>query len=122
MGLMSRLIASTSLVEVSRNVFLMRWIMHVWTMASGHMLPTTSGSPFSPSQTRKNTSRTPRFFRSVSTLIQKPGALAAGARPQAQHVLAAVYGDADGRVDGPVGHLAVPDLDHDGVEEDRHID
>ena len=51
----------------------------------------------------------------------EPGALAAGAGPQAQHVLAAVRGDADGGVDGPVGHLAVADLDHDGVDEDGRI-
>src|SRR5512135_2604909 len=38
--------------------------------SSGHTLPTAPGSPFSPSQTRKNTSATPRFFRSVSTLSQ----------------------------------------------------
>jgi len=44
--------------------------MQAWTTASGHTLPTASGSPFSPSQTRKNTSATPRFFRSVSTLSQ----------------------------------------------------
>ena len=29
-----------------------------------------SGKPFSPSHTRKNTSLTPRFFRSVSTFNQ----------------------------------------------------
>jgi hypothetical protein len=44
--------------------------MHVWTMACGQAFPTTSGRPFSPSQTTKNTSLTPLFFRSVSTLIQ----------------------------------------------------
>src|ERR1700754_4685623 len=32
--------------------------------------PTTSGSPFNPSQTRKNTSRTPRLRRSVSPPTQ----------------------------------------------------
>jgi hypothetical protein len=35
-----------------------------------HTLETTSGSPFSPSQTTKNTSLIPRLRRSVSTLIQ----------------------------------------------------
>ena len=39
-------------------------------MAAGQALPTTSGRPFSPSQTTKNTSLTPRLRRSVSTLIQ----------------------------------------------------
>ena len=44
--------------------------MHVWTVACGHTFATTAGRPFSPSQTRKNTSRTPRFFMSSSTDIQ----------------------------------------------------
>jgi hypothetical protein len=39
-------------------------------MACGQALPTTSGRPLSPSQTTKNTSLTPLFLRSVSTLIQ----------------------------------------------------
>ena len=39
-------------------------------MVCGQACATTSGSPFSPSQTRKNTSLTPRFFRSTRTLIQ----------------------------------------------------
>lgn len=46
------------------------WTDQVWTVVNGHTLPTTSGSPFRPSQTRKNTSVTPRFFRSVSTANQ----------------------------------------------------
>ena len=33
-------------------------------------LSTTSGRPLSPPKTTKDTSRMPRFFRSVSTLIQ----------------------------------------------------
>ena len=45
-------------------------MMQVWTVVCGHTLLTTAGRPFSPSQTRKNTSRTPRFFMSSSTLIQ----------------------------------------------------
>jgi hypothetical protein len=42
-------------------------MMQVCTVVSGHTFPTTSGRPLRPSQTRKNTSATPRFFRSVST-------------------------------------------------------
>src|SRR6185437_5673066 len=49
------------------------------------------------------------------------GALAADTHPQAQHVLAAVHGDADGGVYGPVGDLPVPDLDHDRVDEHRDV-
>src|SRR5271154_1830699 len=45
-------------------------MMQVCTIACGQTLPTTSGSPFSPSQTTKNTSLMPRLRRSVSTLIQ----------------------------------------------------
>jgi hypothetical protein len=39
-------------------------------MVCGHTFATTAGRPFSPSQTRKNTSHTPRFFRSSNTDIQ----------------------------------------------------
>ena len=45
-------------------------MMHVWTVVSGHTFATTSGRPLRPSQTRKSTSRTPRFFMSASTDIQ----------------------------------------------------
>ena len=45
-------------------------MMHVCTIVWGHTLTTTSGRPFSPSQTRKNTSLMPRLRRSVSTAIQ----------------------------------------------------
>jgi hypothetical protein len=41
------------------------------------------------------------------TWSPKLGALAAGADPQAQDVTLALDGDTDGRVDGPVGDLAV---------------
>jgi hypothetical protein len=34
-------------------------MMQVWTTVCGHTCSTTSGRPLSPSQTRKNTSRTP---------------------------------------------------------------
>ena len=44
--------------------------MQVCTIACGQVLPTTSGTPFRPSQTTKNTSLTPRLRRSASTLIQ----------------------------------------------------
>jgi hypothetical protein len=50
------------------------------------------------------------------------GALPAGASPQAEDVFLPGQGDADGGVDGPVGDLPVPDLHHDGVDEDRRID
>jgi hypothetical protein len=39
-------------------------------MAWAHTLLTTSGRPFSPSQTTKKLSLIPRFLRSVSTAIQ----------------------------------------------------
>src|SRR5215218_9564404 len=96
-------------------------MMQVCTIASGHTFSTTSGSPFNPSQTRKNTSRTPRFFKSTSTLIGKLGALTTVAHPQAQDVFAAVHRDADSRINGPVSHLTIPDFDHDRVNEHRHI-
>src|SRR5947209_14177435 len=40
------------------------------TIVCGQTLSTTSVNLSRPSQTRKNTSRTPRFFRPTSTLIQ----------------------------------------------------
>src|SRR5919205_22109 len=43
---------------------------HVCTIVCGQTFSTTSGKPLRPSQTRKNTSRTPRFFSPTSTLIQ----------------------------------------------------
>src|SRR3954453_17244468 len=52
----------------------------------------------------------------------KFGALAADAGPQPQHVLAAVHGDPDGRVDGPVRDLAIPHLHHDSVDEHGDVD
>src|SRR6478736_5232799 len=45
-------------------------MMQVCTVASGNTAPTLSGRPLSPSHTTKNTSRTPRFFRAVSTANQ----------------------------------------------------
>ena len=42
--------------------------------------------------------------------------------PQPQNVPLAIDGDADGDVDRPVGDLAVTDLDHDRVDEDRRVD
>lgn len=55
-GLIARLIASWSRRDVSRNVLPIRWMMQVCTIVSGHTFATTSGSPFRPSQIRKNTS------------------------------------------------------------------
>ena len=45
-------------------------MMQVWTIAAGKTALTLSGRPFSPSQTTKNTSRTPRDFRSLRTAYQ----------------------------------------------------
>jgi hypothetical protein len=50
-------------------------MMQVCTMASGHTLLTTSGSPFRPSQTTKKVSFTPRLRRSVSTASRSPSRL-----------------------------------------------
>ena len=44
--------------------------MQVWVMACGQTLATTSGNPFRPSHTTKQTSLVPRFWKSVSTLSQ----------------------------------------------------
>ncbi|KJF19286.1 hypothetical protein SZ00_06213 (plasmid) [Rhodococcus sp. AD45] len=42
----------------------------VWTVVAGRTFSTTSGNPLRPSQTRKNTSRVPRFRMSVSRDIE----------------------------------------------------
>ena len=42
----------------------------VCTIVAGHTALTLSGRPFKPSQTRKNTSATPRLRSSVNTTIQ----------------------------------------------------
>src|SRR3954452_9380639 len=122
MGLTSCLSASQSRREGSRKVLRIRWMMQVCTIVWGHTLPTTSGSPFGPSQTTKKVSLTPRLRRSVSTLIGELRALPTGAGPQPQDVLLSGQGDPDRGVDRPVGDLPVTDLDHDRVDEDRRVD
>ncbi len=76
-----------------------RWITHACTIAAGKTAFTLSGKPFSPSQTTKNTSMTPWFFRSASTLIQNFAdsldTAAAFASPQAEHVPVAAQVDPD---------------------------
>jgi hypothetical protein len=47
-----------------------KWMVQVCTIVAGQTAATESGSPFKPSQTRENTSATPRFFSSVSTAVQ----------------------------------------------------
>src|ERR1700742_3549006 len=95
--------------------------MQVCTMVCGHTFATTSGRPLRPSQTRKNTSRTPRFFRSISTLIQNLAPSPPVPIHSPRTVLVAVHGDPDGGVDGSVGDLAVADLDVDSVDEHRRV-
>jgi hypothetical protein len=67
-----------------------KWMMQVCTIVAGQTAATESGRPLKPSQTRKNTSATPRFFSSVSTAIQtfavptglsRPAAPCASSRP-----------------------------------------
>ena len=53
---------------------------------SGHTFPIASGRPFSPSQTTKNTSFTPRLRSSVST-SSRTSRPPTGARPEPQDVL-----------------------------------
>ena len=66
-------------------------------------------------------SLTPRFLISVSTLIQNFAPFATGPGPEAEDVFLAGQRDADRRIDRPVGDLAVTDLDHDCIDEDRRI-
>src|SRR6266581_5313984 len=112
MGLTCLFRASQSRLDASRKVLRIRWILHVCTVVSGHTFPTTSGRPLGPSQTRKNTSRTPRLRMSVRTLIQNFAPSPPGACPQPEDVLPAVHGDADRGAGRPVGDLPVADLDH----------
>ena len=66
---------------------------------------------------------TPRFFSSVRIASQnfEDSPWLAVPRPQPQNVSAAPQIHADGRVEGPVGDLPVPDLHVDGVDEDRDV-
>src|SRR5438046_10715230 len=90
-------------------------------MACGHTFPTTSGRPLRPSQTTKNTSRTPLLRKSVST-PSRTSRPHPGAGPQTEDVLLPGQGDADRGVDGPVGDLPISDLDHHRVDEHRRAD
>ena len=93
----------------------------VWTVVAGQTFSTTSGRPLSPSQTRKNTSRVPRFRISVSTDIEEFGAFTAGPGPQSEHVAVTVETDADRGINRPVRDLPVPDLDDDRVDENCRV-
>src|SRR6202048_746020 len=96
-------------------------MMQVCTMGCGQMLPTTSGRPLRPSQTRKNTSLMPRLRRSVSTLIQNLAPSPPVEGPQHEDVLIAVEGDPDRGVERPVRDLPVADLHDDGVDEHGRV-
>lgn len=100
----------------------MRWSTQVWTTARGQVASMASGRPLRPSQTTMHTSSVPRFSGLGEDLEPELGALTAGAGPQPENLPAAVHGDPDGGVDGPVGDLAVTDLDHQGVDEDDGVD
>src|SRR4051812_5987351 len=51
-----------------------------------------------------------------------PRDLATDAGADSEHVAAAIDGDADDDVEGPVGDLTVADLDLDRVDEDHRVD
>ena len=93
--------------------------MQVWTVVCGHVAD-YGGQAFSPTQTRKNTSFTPRFFMSSSP-TSRTWRLPRRSRPTAEDVFAAVQRDTDRGVDRPVSDLAIADLDHDGVDEHRDV-
>ena len=97
--------------------------MHVCTTAFSQTELTASGRPFSPSQTTIRTSRVPRFLISERTRSQNlaPSPSPCSPGPQAQDVPRAVRGDAEGHVDGPVGDLALADLDVDRIDEDHRV-
>ena len=99
-----------------------RWMMQVCTIACGHTLPTTSGSPFSPSQTTKNDVLHAAVAQVGEHAHPELRALTAGAGPQPEDVALAGQADPDRGVERPVGDLPVADLDHDRVDEDRRVD
>mgnify|MGYP006869484761 FL=1 len=92
-------------------------------MVRGNTAVALSGSPFNPSQTRKNTSVTPRFFLvgeyGQPVLGRFPATLPG---PDSENVLVTVQIDPERSVERLVGDLPVPHLDHDGVDEDRRVD
>lgn len=85
-------------------------MMQVCTVVSGHTFDTTSESPLRPSQTRKNVSRTSRFFMSVRTLIQNFAPSPPVPAPQPEDVFLPCQGDAGRGINGPVRDLPVADL------------
>lgn len=98
-----------------------RWTMQACAVVAGNTAFTLSGRSFSPSQTRKKTSRTPRFLMSVSRLIQN----FADAPPPVPATAPARRGGPPGRpdrgVERLVTHPAVPNLDVDRVDEHRRM-
>src|SRR2546422_1686134 len=120
---MSRQIGPQYFFEVNRKEERTRCTTHSWTSAWGQVARMASGKPFKPSQQTMKVSWMPRLRNSVSTLIQNLApSPPARADPQAQHVAFAVHVDAHGDIDGPVGDLAVADLDHDRVDQHHRID
>src|SRR3954451_5079916 len=112
--------ASQYRLDAYRNVPRIRWITQVCTVASGNTAFAESGKPLSPSQTRKNTSRTPvdHLVLQVGQHAQPelgrlPGAVAG---PQPEHVPAALQVHSNRGVERPVADLPVQDLD---VADDR---
>src|SRR3954469_6824737 len=104
--------ASQYRLDAYRNVPRIRWITQVCTVASGNTAFAESGRPLSPSQTRKNTSRTPvgQGVLQVGEHAQPELGRLSGAvaGPQPEHVLAALQVDADRGIERPVADLPVP--------------
>src|SRR3954453_12407580 len=84
------------------------------TIAAGNTVLTASGSPLRPSQTTKNTSRTPvdgtvlQIGQHVHPELRRLPATGAG--PQPQDVSPTVQVDPDRGVERPVADLPVPNL------------
>jgi hypothetical protein len=91
-------------------------------MVLGHTEFTASGSPVNPSQTKMHTSLVPPVLDLGQHVRQVLGSLAALAHPQAQNVRLPIDVNPGGHVDGPVGHVALSDLDVDGVHQHDRID
>ncbi len=96
-------------------------MMQVCTVAWGHPVFTESGRPLRPSQTTKNTSDTPRLRSSVRIAREELCRFPA-ANPHARDDLVAIEVHPDRGMDRPVVYLAVADLDHDRVDDHRHVD
>ena len=85
-------------------------MMQVCTIAAGHTLDTTSGRPFQPVADQEEHILDAAVVQFRQDTHPELRALTTLAGPQAEDVALPIQGDADRRVERPVGHLPVANL------------